>query len=225
MTSQTSVRSNLVDQAYAALKEKIISNKYPPGYQALERELCDVLQMSRTPVREALIRLSKEGLIELIPRRGMRVVPLSPEIMQELYEVITCLEDKALELILQRNLPISSLTGLENAVVDMEAALEADDLDAWALADEHFHAELFVLCGNSILSSLAATLKTKIQRARMITLRMRPKPVRSNEEHRQLLEHLKKGQGEEARHLHRVHRERASALITERLAYFQLHQV
>ncbi len=225
MKTQTSTRGNLVDKAYSALKDKIISNQYPPGHQALERELCAELQMSRTPVREALIRLSKEGLIELIPRQGMRVVPMSPEIMLEIYEVITCLEDKALELILHRNLPNSSLAGLEHAVLDMEAALEEEDLDSWAAADERFHAELFVLCGNNILSSLAATLKTKIQRARMITLRMRPKPVRSNEEHRQLLEHLKSGRGEEARLLHRQHRERASVLITERLAYFQLHQV
>jgi DNA-binding GntR family transcriptional regulator len=225
MKTQTSIRGNLVDKAYSALKDKIISNQYPPGHQALERELCAELQMSRTPVREALIRLSKEGLIELIPRQGMRVVPMSPEIMLEIYEVITCLEDKALELIMHRNLPNSSLAGLEHAVVDMEMALEEEDLDAWAAADERFHAELFVLCGNNILSSLAATLKTKIQRARMITLRMRPKPVRSNEEHRQLLEHLKAGQGEEARLLHRQHRERASQLITERLSYFKLHQV
>jgi DNA-binding GntR family transcriptional regulator len=225
MKTQTSTRSNLVDRAYSALKEKIISNQYPPGYRALERELCAELQMSRTPVREALIRLSKEGLIELIPRQGMRVVPMSPEIMLEIYEVITCLEDKALELIMHRNLTNSSLTGLEHAVMDMESALEEDDLEAWALADERFHAELFVLCGNSILSTLAATLKTKIQRARMITLRMRPKPVRSNEEHRQMLEHLKEGRGKDARLLHRQHRERASALITERLTYFQLHQV
>lgn len=225
MTTQTSTRGNLVDKAYSALKEKIISNQYPPGHQALERELCAELQMSRTPIREALIRLSKEGLIELIPRQGMRVVPMSPEIMMEIYEVITCLEDKALELILHRNLPNSSLAGLEHAVLDMETALEKEDLEAWAAADERFHAELFVLCGNNVLSSLAATLKTKIQRARMITLRMRPKPVRSNEEHRQLLEHLKSGRGEEARLLHRQHRERASALITERLSYFQLHQV
>jgi len=113
----------------------------------------------------------------------------------------------------------------EHAVQDVESALEQDDLEAWAVADERFHAELFVLCGNSILSSLAATLKTKIQRARMITLRMRPKPVRSNEEHRQLLEHLMEKREQEARLLHRQHRERASRLITERLTYFQLHQV
>jgi DNA-binding GntR family transcriptional regulator len=225
MKTQISTRSNLVEKAYSALKDKIISNQYPPGYQALERELCAELQMSRTPVREALIQLNKEELIELIPRQGMRVVPMSPQMMLEIYEVITCLEDKALELILNRNLPTAHLTGLERAVENMETALEEDDLDAWAVADERFHAELFVLCGNSILSSLAATLKTKIQRARMITLRMRPKPVQSNEEHRQMLEHLIEGRGYEARLLHRQHRERASELITERLAYFQLHQV
>ena len=66
--------TSLVERAYAEIKRRIFSNEYPPGFQALEQEVASQLGMSRTPVREALIRLENERLVELVPRRGMRVV-------------------------------------------------------------------------------------------------------------------------------------------------------
>ena len=71
-------RRSLVDQAYREIKQRLMGNLYPPNLQILEQDLAVQLGMSRTPVREALIRLEREGLVEIIPRRGMRVVPISP---------------------------------------------------------------------------------------------------------------------------------------------------
>jgi len=85
----------LVTQAYAELKRRILDHEYPAGHQATEPDVAADLGMSRTPVREALIRLAQEGLVEVVPRRGMRVVPLSPADMQEIYEVLTALESEA----------------------------------------------------------------------------------------------------------------------------------
>jgi DNA-binding GntR family transcriptional regulator len=68
-------RGSLVDTAYEALRRRILDNTYPPGHQALEQALAAELGISRTPLREALIRLQKEGLVEVIPRHGMRVLP------------------------------------------------------------------------------------------------------------------------------------------------------
>ena len=64
---------SLTDEAYGLLKAEILENRMPPGFQALEQDLAQRLNMSRTPVREALIRLQEEGLVEVVPRRGMRV--------------------------------------------------------------------------------------------------------------------------------------------------------
>ena len=97
-------------QAYTTIKHNILENRYPPGHQALEQELATELGMSRTPVREALIRLEREGLVELIPRRGMRVVPLSPADMKEIYDVLTGLETAALAL-MERKKPCIGRTG------------------------------------------------------------------------------------------------------------------
>ena len=58
-----------VARAYAEIRRRILDNEYPAGYQATEPEVAEALGMSRTPVREALIRLEKEGFVEVVPRR------------------------------------------------------------------------------------------------------------------------------------------------------------
>lgn len=211
-----------VNQAYETIKKNIIDNQYPPGYQVLERQLVDELGMSRTPIREALIRLHNEGLVELMPRKGMRVVPLSPDDMKEIYEVLTGLEVTAVELLGKRKPSKKEITALELPLDKMDKALENDDLDGWAEADAEFHKELLNQSGNKRLASMAATLNDQTHRARLTTLRLRPKPDLSNKEHRMVLEALKKGEWEKAKEIHYQHRAAASKLITEILAYYRL---
>src|SRR6266851_1863016 len=67
-------RNSLAEQAYRQLKEGILHNKYPPGFTATEAEIAGQLAMSRTPLREALLRLQNDGLVEVTPRRGLRVL-------------------------------------------------------------------------------------------------------------------------------------------------------
>jgi DNA-binding GntR family transcriptional regulator len=209
-------------QAYTTLKRNILENHLPPGYRALEQELATELGMSRTPVREALIRLEREGLIELIPRRGMRVVPLSPTDMREIYEVVTGLETTALDLMAEMDPASIDWALLEENLQAMEDALVRDDLDSWAEADAAYHQTLLVLCENRRLADLGAQLSDQAHRARMITLRLRPRPTRSNSEHRQVLEALKQGEWEKARRLHRRHRIRTAELLLEILEYYRL---
>ncbi len=211
-----------VRQAYRTIKANILENRYPPGHQVLEQQLADDMGMSRTPVREAVIRLQDEGLVELIPRRGMRVVPLSPDDMQEIYEVLTALEVAAVELAASQTLTDKNLAPLDDALQAMETRLAADDLDGWALADARFHNALINLAGNKRLASMAATLADQVHRARMVTLRLRPRPVRSIEEHREVLEALRAGDGALAGEQHRRHRRRSAQLLLDLLSYYRL---
>ncbi len=212
-------------QAYTTIKHNILENRYPPGHQALEQELATELGMSRTPVREALIRLEREGLVELIPRRGMRVVPLSPADMKEIYEVLAGLETAALALMDGKNPASVELDPLEDCLRNMEEALARNDLEAWAEADEGFHKALLALCNNKRLLDMAATLSDQAHRARMLTLRLRPRPNRSNIEHRQVLDALKRGQWVTARRRHQQHRIRTTAMLLEILEYYRLSQL
>lgn len=188
--------TSLVDEAYEQIRRRILDNAWPPGHRALEQEVALALGMSRTPVREALLRLQGEGLVEVIPRHGMRVLPVSPNDMREIYQILTALECMAAEL-LARRLP--SDKELEPLVADtkaMDKALKADDLGAWAAADERFHAHLVDLAGNRQLQATVLNYWDRAHRARMFTLRLRPKPVSSTQEHMLMVERLRAGDPE-----------------------------
>jgi DNA-binding GntR family transcriptional regulator len=209
------VRSSLVDQAYQAIRARILDNAFPPGYQALESELAKALGISRTPVREALIRLQNEGLVQVVPRHGMRVLPVSPADMAEIYTVLSALESAAAEIVAARRPADDELKPLVLATRDMDRALKADDLDAWAAADERFHRTLVDLAGNRMLKATVENFWDRAHRARMVTLRMRPKPVNSTREHTLLVERLRAGDARGALEVNREHRARASRELLE----------
>ncbi|MBU6485554.1 MAG: GntR family transcriptional regulator, partial [Betaproteobacteria bacterium] len=174
---------SLVVIAYRTMRARILDNRWAPGYRALEQELAQELGMSRTPVREALIRLQKEGLVEVIPRHGMRVLPVSADDMRDIYQVLTALESMAAELVARRKPSEAELAPLVDASRAMARALKANDLDAWAAADERFHRHLIELSGNQLLIDAVLNCWDRAHRARMVTLRMRPKPAHSTRDH------------------------------------------
>src|SRR5262245_17609302 len=86
---------SLVEDAYRALKHAIRDNLLAPGHHGSEQEIALRLGMSRTPVHEALIRLQEEGLVRVLPKRGVTVMALSPNDIREIYDVIAALEGAA----------------------------------------------------------------------------------------------------------------------------------
>ncbi|WP_421724995.1 GntR family transcriptional regulator [Bauldia sp.] len=218
-------KTTRVDNAYERLKAEILMNRMPPGFQAPEPEIAVRLGMSRTPVREALIRLEADGLVELIPRRGARVLPVYADDMRDIYEILTALEPEAAAQLAQRNLDRDAIGELEAATADMEHALAHNDLDAWAEADDRFHRKLLRLHGNRRMTGFAETLFGQVHRARMITLRLRQPPVRSTQEHREILENILAGDSEQARATYRRHRQRANRELMAILEDYRLPQL
>ena len=208
-------RRLFTDEAYEILKRRILDNEWPAGHLALEQELAEELGMSRTPIREALIRLEKEGLVEVRPRHGMRVLGISAEDMEEIYEILTCLESMAAELVARRGLTDQQRTELNTAVNDMDTALAQDDLETWAKSDERFHRLLVDYCGNRRLKSLVDGCFDQAHRARLLTLKLRPKPTSSNEDHRATVNAIERRDPTAAREIHRLHRMRAGEMLVE----------
>lgn len=204
----------LVDTAYAEIKRRILDNEFPSGYSALEPELALSLGISRTPVREALVRLQAEGLVEVVPRRGMRVMPISATEMAHIYQVVTALESLALELIAARKPTEAQLKPLISATKRMEVALTDNDLPRWARADEDFHRALVELAGNPVLLHDIMHHWDRTHRARMVTLNLRPAPVNSTREHMAMVEALHRGDAEGAISINRKHRARGNAELT-----------
>lgn len=222
MSAQPLPTLSLVDAAYQAIRQRILDTVWPPGHRALEQEVALALGMSRTPVREALVRLQSEGLVEVVPRHGMRVLPVSPNDMREIYEILTALECMAAELLGNQKPDEVRVAPLLTATEAMDRALHADDLDAWAKADEQFHAELIALAGNRLLQATVMNHWDRAHRARMFSLRLRPKPVNSTREHRELVDRLLAGDGAGAAAVNRTHRQRASR---ELLAIFERYKL
>ena len=218
-------RVSLVDDAYLAIRRRILDNVYPPRHQALEGDLAGELGISRTPVREALIRLANEGLVEVVPRHGMRVLPVSPADMREIYVVLTALESAAAELLARRRPTDAELKPLVEATRDMSRALKADDLDAWAAADERFHHGLVELAGNRTLQDAVSRLGDRVHRARMFALRLRPKPINSTREHMAMLERIRAGDAAGAVEVNRAHRERATRELVAIFERYRLQQM
>jgi DNA-binding GntR family transcriptional regulator len=217
--------TSLVDEAYEQIRRRILDNAWPPGHRALEQEVALALGMSRTPVREALTRLQAEGLVEVIPRHGMRVLPVSPNDMREIYQILTALECTAAELLAQRKPTQRELEPLVAVTRAMDKALKAEDLDAWAAADERFHVLLVELAGNRQLQATVLNYWDRAHRARMFTLRLRPKPVNSTREHMQMVERLRAGDAAGAAAVTRAHRERASRELVSIFEQFKLAQM
>ncbi|MFO1312270.1 MAG: GntR family transcriptional regulator [Burkholderiales bacterium] len=194
--------------AYQRIKAEILDGTMPPGHQALEPELALRLGMSRTPVREALVRLQNEGFVELVPRRGMRVARLSVRDIKEISEVLAVLETEAAERLASRKLPPDVLAQFDAAIASMDRALEAKDIDAWNKADYSFHLLLIHACGNRHLIEVAERFLERANRYRLMTSTHRAPPVYSNVNHAAVVEAIRRGDPQSAVEIHRSHKRR-----------------
>ncbi|MEM7496997.1 MAG: GntR family transcriptional regulator [Pseudomonadota bacterium] len=194
-------------RALSVLREMVVTNQLPPGSTHLEVELAEMLGMSRTPVREAAIILESHGLVEMRPRRGMRVLPINLSDMREIYEILTALEPLAAARLAERGLTEEEDAGFEGDISRMEAALDGEeDRMAWAAADEDFHRRLVTAAGNTRIIAFTQQIGDQVQRARLLTLRLRPSLKGSNNDHRALLEAIRSRDEALAEALHRDHR-------------------
>ncbi|WP_417522543.1 GntR family transcriptional regulator [Marinovum sp.] len=225
MTGKAQKPASNAQRAVQQLREMIFSGELPAGSDHLETELAARLGMSRTPVREAALMLESQGLVEMRPRKGVRVLPVSPADMREIYDVLTELESLAAERAAEAGHSEPELAELAAAISDMDRAIEAEDLEAWAEADDRFHAELVRLSGNSRLRMIVAMMSDQVRRAKSSTLFVRPLPVQSNKDHREVYAAILAGDPDTARRVHRDHRRHARDVLTDLLEKMRLRSL
>lgn len=212
-------------RAFLALRDMIFAGDLAPGSDHLESELAEQLGVSRTPVREAALMLESQGLLELRPRKGVRILPVSPDDMAEIYDVLTELECLAARNAANKGYSEPELHLLAKAIEDMEVAVTENDLENWAEADDRFHRALVSLGGNSRAATIFGMMNDQVRRARTVTLFMRPLPVQSNEDHRHVFEAIKAGDIGTADAVHRAHRQNAKNMMLELLKKHRLRGV
>ncbi|MDQ7910470.1 GntR family transcriptional regulator [Phytohabitans sp. ZYX-F-186] len=153
---------SLVELAVLRLRREILSGRTDPGERLVEEQLTRRLGISRAPLREALRRLAEQGLVEHVPRRGVRVATLSDRDVQELYDVRDVLERHAVAsaLPLARD---TDLVGLRAALEQMRKATKAGDRLQIAEAHRRFHVAVVALAGNSQLTAIYESILVKLQ--------------------------------------------------------------
>lgn len=204
---------NATRRATRTLRELIVSGELAPGSDHRETDLARALGLSRTPVREAALVLESQGLVQVRPRRGVRILPVSPEDMNEIYEVLTELESLAAGRAAAAGYGPSDLAQLVAAIDAMETALAQGDRPGWAAADDRFHRELVRLGGNRRVIEICERMHDQVRRARALTLFLRPLPTRSNRDHRAVCAAIAAGDAAAARDLHRRHRDHARTML------------
>ncbi|GIJ36248.1 GntR family transcriptional regulator [Micromonospora sediminimaris] len=161
---------SLVELAVSRLTREILSGRSDPGERLVEEQLTRRLGISRAPLREALRLLAQRGLVEHVPRRGVRVATLSDRDVRELYELRDVLERFAV----RSAIPVSresDLAGLRAALDQMSEATRNGDRLAVAESHRAFHVALVALAGNRQLSSVYDSILVKLQLYMAINLR------------------------------------------------------
>lgn len=149
---------SLKDHVYDYISEQIRNKTLKPGEKINENVICAALDISRTPVREALIQLSNEGYIEQLPRRGFVVKEISLERANQIYAIIGCLEALAATECLA-NPSCLDLTEMKHLVEEMDEVIERHDYNRYYILQHKFHEAFILASENADLIRILENLK------------------------------------------------------------------
>lgn len=203
-TTQSLERKTLVDQVYEILRDDILNNHLAPDSPLQEAVIARNLGVSRGPVREALQRLSSEGLAEIVAHRGAVVSSLTLHDFLDAYRVREALEALATQLA-ATTLTQSELDVLEKFHEDMVRQADNEAVEAFFATNAKFHNLIVRGSQNRMLIEMYFSLIDKIRRYRMKSLTLRGGMRRSCDEHKAVLDALKARDADRAAQFMRVH--------------------
>ena len=206
----------LREQVYAGIKNAIISGEFEPGRRLIEERLAEDMKTSRTPVREAIQKLEKEGLIHRLLRGGFAVKGVSEEEVEEVFGLRAVLEGYAAYLATAR-IQEDELDALEEIIKMQEAGLEAMDVEEFIRLDSEFHDSLYKAARNSRLYTLLNDLRDYMYRYRVILLRYGRKAVLAVQDHKEMLASMKARNGRQVEKLVKKHMTRGKNLIKKKI--------
>ncbi len=205
-------RPPAAERVYTHIKEAVLERRYEGGTLLTEGDLADAVGVSRTPVREALLRLEVEGLIKLYPKKGALVLAVSAQEIKDVVETRLLVEEFAA----RKAVPASPqlIERLEQLLEEQRQLAEAGDLAAVAVTDRCFHAEIVKYAGNEILSRLYDQLRDRQLRMGVAVMEAHPGRIEANiTEHGELLEAIRAGDADGAALVVRRHVGRVRELV------------
>lgn len=201
-----------MDDATQALREGILSGRLPAGARLRQTALATQLEISRTPIREALGRLQQEGLLSLLPRGGVRVALLDLDEAVELYDLREVLDGLAARLAARRASG-TVVARLEKALGRMAECLERGNPNQWFGVHVRFHDEIFRASGNARLQGLAGLVRLSIRQFHPLLLRTEGRLREAYREHRRIFEAIAARDEEAAEREARAHIQNAREIV------------
>lgn len=206
---------SLTERIYQHVKERILNNGFHPGERLQEQEVADQLSVSRTPVREAINRLGAEGLLTIIPRRGVFVTKPNVKDITDIYDVREALEVLALELSIPR------MTDEDNQILqqimdEFKCAYEQQKFDRCFELDRTFHDHIIQLSNNSKLVDFNEQMGAFVSVTRLMHCDDEGLQTRTYQEHMKILQALINRDKEGAVHYLREHIRRVKNDLVEK---------
>jgi DNA-binding GntR family transcriptional regulator len=198
------------DRAYAHTKERILDGAYEEGQLIGEGEVSEAVGVSRTPVREAFLRLEAEGMLRLFPKRGALVVPISAADVEDVMETRLLIERFAVRRVVELELDLDDQ--LLAAIAAQKEHASAKDVVAFVDADREFHRIFVAATGNAIVLQMHDSLRDQQNRMGLAALsRSDDRIALILKEHRAIVKAVTKGDPAAAeklieRHLEETHR-------------------
>ena len=203
---------NLHDTVVSRLRDLIIEGGLAPGARLHERQLCDGLGVSRTPLREALKVLASEGIVELLPNRGARVARLDESDIENMFEVMGALEALAGTLACRR-IGEAELAEIGALHYEMMAQYVRRDLPAYFRLNQGIHAAIVAAAGNPILAATYHNLAVRMRRARYLANLSDERWQHAVAEHAAILDALRARDGARLAQLLAEHLRNKSAVL------------
>ncbi len=206
------LREKVVDQ----LRIEIVSGEMPPGTVCSVPSLARTLGISTTPIREALLQLTSDGLLQPMRNRGFRVVDPSLDELRGIFEVRTQLETSAFRKVVRMGAEdLSNLQSLADAIA---ASVETGDVPRYLAADRAFHAELLALAGNEVLGDIVLRLRDRMRLYGIRSEHGLARQKSSVPEHYRIIDVIRLGLEDEAETLMTSHIMSWEPIFTEAIA-------
>jgi len=210
--SSLAERKSLGQHVFENIKQAIIKGEIPSGQRLVESRLAETLGISRTPIREAIQKLEREGYLGKRPRGGFVVQGLDSLDIEETFGIRSVLEGYAARLAAIKH-EESDLEPLETQIRIFQQHLEQDELEILPDINTEFHDMLYALSKSPRLIKMINDLRDQIFRFRQMILRDAELASMSNADHRQMLEHIKRRDAEGVEKVVREHLMRGQSAV------------
>lgn len=196
------------DSAYDVLKSAIITGDLPAGSRIVETTYSKQLHISRTPLREALRKLERDGLVEYSEHRGVVVCAFSLSDVEEIYTIRNTLEMMTLPAIVEKATP-EDIAKLRSILAEIDVAMAAEDIETTSVKAREFHAALTAICGMKRVIQAIRSQDEYIRRFSAMSIAHENRRSAAHEEHRRLVDLVEQKDLKQLESLMRKHIERS----------------